>query len=96
MRNNVTMVLERDTKLSDLDRRADDLQHASVNFATSAKKVRNKMWWENLKMKLIIGGILLAILMIIIIVIVCKTSGSGGSESVATAAPVAAVEDGTN
>ena len=69
MRSNVNKVLERDVKLGELDARAENLEAASNSFATSAKRVRKKMWWENLKMKLIIGGVLLAILIVIITII---------------------------
>lgn len=81
MRDNVTKVMERDTKLSELDARAENLQHASVNFATSAKRVRKKMWWENLKWKLIIGGVVIGILIIIVTIIVVETSGDGGDKN---------------
>ena len=75
MRSNVNKVLERDVKLGELDARAENLEAASNSFATSAKRVRKKMWWENLKMKLIIGGVLLAILIIIITIIAVKVRG---------------------
>lgn len=74
MRDNVNKVLERDVKLGELDARAENLEAASNSFATSAKRVRKKMWWENLKMKLIIGGVVLAILIIIITIIAVKVN----------------------
>ena len=74
MRDNVNKVLERDVKLGELDARAENLEAASNSFATSAKRVRKKMWWENLKMKLIIGGVVLAVLIIIITIIAVKVS----------------------
>ena len=76
MRSNVNKVLERDVKLGELDARAENLEAASNSFATSAKRVRKKMWWENLKMKLIIGGVILAILIIIITIIAVKVCDS--------------------
>merc|ERR1711944_52491 len=66
MRENVEKVMERDQKLSDLDDRATQLADSGLQFSRSAKKVRRKYWWENLKMKLIIGGVDLVILIIII------------------------------
>ena len=75
MRNNVEKVLERDVKLSDLDRRADDLNAASVHFATSSKKLKKKMWWENLKWQLIVGGGVLAAIIIIVTVLYLELSG---------------------
>ena len=41
-RNNVSKVMERDGKLSDLDTRASNLENAAVNFTTSSKRLRKK------------------------------------------------------
>merc|ERR1712018_713134 len=75
MRENVKKVMERDQKLSDLDDRATQLADSGLQFSRSAKKVRRKYYWENLKMKLIIGGVAVVILIIVIVVIVEKTKG---------------------
>ncbi|XP_064291999.1 synaptobrevin-1-like [Plodia interpunctella] len=84
MRVNVEKVLERDQKLSDLDNRADALQHGAAQFEQQAGKLKKKMWWQNFKMMLIIGAIGGIVL---IIIIVWAISGSG-SNSNANAAPV--------
>lgn len=76
MRVNVEKVLERDQKLSELDNRADALQHGAAQFEQQAGKLKRKYWWQNLKMMLIIGAIG-AVLLIIIIV----WATSGGSSS---------------
>merc|ERR1712126_65907 len=52
MRENVEKVMERDQKLSDLDDRSTQLADSGLQFSRSAKKVRRKYWWENLKIKL--------------------------------------------
>lgn len=44
----------------------DDLQNSSLQFKRGANKVRKQMWWKDLKLKLIIGGIAALILIIII------------------------------
>lgn len=49
MRQNMDKVLERDTKLSELDNRADALQMGASQFETSAGKLKRKMWWQNCK-----------------------------------------------
>merc|ERR1711981_1169281 len=81
MKNNVTKMMEREEKLNDLDRRADNLQNSSIQFASTSRRLKKKMWWENMKMKLVIGGVLVAILLIIIIVIVVETKPSGGDNN---------------
>ncbi|XP_062867024.1 vesicle associated membrane protein 1a [Trichomycterus rosablanca] len=61
MRVNVDKVLERDQKLSELDDRADALQAGASQFESSAAKLKNKYWWKNAKMMIIMGimGVLL-------------------------------------
>ncbi|XP_037297247.1 synaptobrevin-1-like [Manduca sexta] len=76
MRVNVEKVLERDQKLSELDNRADALQHGAAQFEQQAGKLKRKYWWQNLKMMLIIGAIGVILL---IIIIVWATSGSSGA-----------------
>merc|ERR1712119_265938 len=67
MRVNVEKVLERDSKLSELDQRADNLQDGAAQFQTQATKLKRKYWWQNMKMMMIIGVIALIILIIIIV-----------------------------
>lgn len=74
MRVNVEKVLERDQKISELDRRADDLQEGASQFQQHAVKLKRKYWWENIKMWIIIGVILLAV---VIIVVVTQTAKDG-------------------
>ena len=53
MRMNVDKVLERDSKLSQLDDRADALQMGASQFEQSAGALKRKYWWKNLKVWLI-------------------------------------------
>lgn len=66
MRVNVEKVLERDQKLTELDQRADALQHGASQFEQQAGKLKRKQWWANMKMMLIMG-VIGAVLLIIII-----------------------------
>ncbi|MBN3300651.1 vesicle-associated membrane protein 2 [Amia ocellicauda] len=70
MRMNMEKVMERDTKLSELDDRADALQAGASQFETSAAKLKRKNWWKNCKMMIILGGVC-AVILIIIIVYFC-------------------------
>ena len=67
MRVNVEKVLERDQKISELDRRADDLQEGASQFQQQAVKLKRKYWWENIKMWLIIGVVLMVIIIIVVV-----------------------------
>ncbi|XP_030267431.1 vesicle-associated membrane protein 2-like isoform X1 [Sparus aurata] len=57
MRVNVDKVLERDQKLSELDDRADALQAGASQFESSAAKLKNKYWWKNCKMMIMMAVI---------------------------------------
>ena len=52
-------VLERDSKLTELDTRADALQAGAAQFETNATSLQRKFWWQNMKMNLIIGGVII-------------------------------------
>merc|ERR1712127_616303 len=62
MRNNIDKVLERDSKLSDLDNRASNLEANSSMFQQSSRRLRKKYWWQNMKMKIWLGGCSVVIL----------------------------------
>ncbi|CAH0397457.1 unnamed protein product [Chilo suppressalis] len=85
MRVNVEKVLERDQKLSELDNRADALQHGAAQFEQQAGKLKRKYWWQNLKMMLIIGAI--GVILLIIIIVYAIPSGSSTSPPPVTEAP---------
>ena len=72
MKNNVDKIMEREGKLSHLEERADQLQAGTEQFHRAAVKIKRKQWWENMKMKLIIGVV---IAVIIIIIIIAASSG---------------------
>merc|ERR1711942_433752 len=69
MRNNIDKVLERDSKLNDLDYRASNLEASSSMFQQSSRRLRKKYWWQNLKMKLWLGGCSILIILVIILII---------------------------
>jgi t-SNARE complex subunit (syntaxin) len=86
MRVNVEKVLERDQKLSELDDRAGALQAGAQQFESTATRLKRKYWWKNLKMWLILIGVILVII-IIIIVYVVSTQSSGSSTPAPPHAP---------
>lgn len=70
MKSNVIKVLERDQKLSELDDRAEALQQGAKIFEETGTKLKQKQWWADKKMTIILCGVCLALL-IIIIMFVC-------------------------
>ena len=66
MQDNVNIALQNCVKLESIEAAAEELQQQAGVFKRSANELKNKMWWKNMKMKLIIGFIVVAILAIII------------------------------
>eukprot|EP00095_Tigriopus_kingsejongensis_P012536 snap_masked-scaffold262_size232883-processed-gene-0.10 protein:Tk12536 transcript:snap_masked-scaffold262_size232883-processed-gene-0.10-mRNA-1 annotation:"Synaptobrevin-1" len=67
MKANVDKVLERDGKLGQLEERADRLQEGTEQFHRSAVRIKRKQFWENMKMKIIIGVVISVIVLAILI-----------------------------
>ena len=65
LHTNVEAVLERDSKLSALEERADALQDGSAQFEKRAASLKNKFWLENLK-SMIAGGVIGLLLLFMI------------------------------
>lgn len=78
MQQNIEVALANCVKLEDIEKNAEELQLMAGIFRVDAKKLRSKMWWKEMKMKLIIAFIILAILGIIIGVIVGMSQQNSG------------------
>lgn len=86
MTENIGKIIERGERLDILVDKTEDLSRSSESFARSAKKVKNKMWWQNKKMCLILSCVLFIILAIITIIVLyevgafkAKSSSSSGN-----------------
>ena len=80
MRVNMEKVAGRYQNLSELDRRADALQEGGSQFQHQSVKHKRNYWWENIKMWLIIG----VVLIVIIVIVVVSTIGTGTGSPTAT------------
>ena len=66
MQENIDIALQNCVKLESIEKAAEELQQDAALFRRGATDLRKKMWWKNIKMKLIIGFIFLAVLGIVI------------------------------
>ncbi|XP_023346804.1 vesicle-associated membrane protein 2 [Eurytemora carolleeae] len=66
MRTNMTRILEREGKLGELELRADQLQTDSQQFQQTGVKLKRQFYWENMKMKILIGSCVVLVIIIII------------------------------
>jgi hypothetical protein len=78
MQDNINIALQNCVKLESIEATSEELQQQAGIFKKSANDLKNKMWWKNMKMKLIIGFIVLAILGIIIGVSVAYSQQNKG------------------
>lgn len=99
MGENVQRIIARGENLQDLDDRANNLTANANEFQRTSRTLKRKMWWQNLKMMLVLGLIVIVVIVIIIVAAVGVPSGGGssGGSTVATlptASPSKAVEVG--
>lgn len=66
MQENIEIALQNCVKLDTLERQAEELAQASNIFKDTTRKLRSKLWWKNMQMRIIIGLIIFVILGIII------------------------------
>jgi large-conductance mechanosensitive channel len=62
MTNNVHKILSNTEDLEKLQNSTEDLRNRSETFKNNSKKLKYQMWWNNVKMYLIIAFIILLIL----------------------------------
>ncbi|KAI8339374.1 synaptobrevin-domain-containing protein [Chlamydoabsidia padenii] len=66
MQENIDKVMQRGERLDDLRGKTEDLQSTAGHFRRGANQVRKRMWWKDLKWKIIIAVTIIVILGIII------------------------------
>ena len=67
-------VLERGERIEVIVDKTEDLQSQADQFRRQGRDLRNKMWWQNMKMKLLIAAAVL-LLIIVIFSSICFTGG---------------------
>jgi vesicle-associated membrane protein 4 len=73
MKEAIDEVMKRDELLSEIEEKAEHLGNAAQYFKKDAKKVERRMWWKDMKLRLIIAFIVLVIIAGIIIGVVQST-----------------------
>lgn len=77
MRANIDQVLDRQVKIDVLVGQTEDLRNQAADFRGTSDQIRRKMWYQNMKIKLIIFAILIVIILIIVLS-VCGGFNCGG------------------
>lgn len=71
MRQNIEMVMDRGEKIDILVEKAHDLQNEAGLYRENGRAIKRKMWWQDMKIKITVIGILILILVLIIWTSVC-------------------------
>ncbi|XP_009618936.1 vesicle-associated membrane protein 721 [Nicotiana tabacum] len=67
MMENIEKVLDRGEKIELLVDKTENLHHQAQDFRNTGTQIRRKMWLQNMKVKLIVLGILIALILIIVL-----------------------------
>ncbi|XP_004506588.1 vesicle-associated membrane protein 721-like [Cicer arietinum] len=67
MLENIDKVLDRGVKMEDLVDKTDNLRSQAQDFRHNGTQLRRKMWYQNMKIKLIVLAIIIALILIIVL-----------------------------
>lgn len=73
MHENITIALDNTLKIDDISLKTQELENDTRIFRGTAKDLRNRMWWKNVKMIAAIVAVCLTLLAIIITVAVLSS-----------------------
>ncbi|KAL1920547.1 uncharacterized protein VTP21DRAFT_924 [Calcarisporiella thermophila] len=65
--------MERGERLDDLRGKTEDLSSTATHFRRGANQVRKRMWWKDMKMRLLIIAAIIILLIVIIVPIVVQS-----------------------
>jgi len=75
MQSNINKIVQNTADLESLQIKSEQMKDSSAQFKKSATELKKTMWWQNLKIKIIIGLVIGAILLIIILSITLPLVG---------------------
>jgi vesicle-associated membrane protein 4 len=76
MKDNISKVLERGEKLTDLQDKSEELVGSATTFRVTSRRMARKAWWQQFRIKLFIAALVLLLVSVIIIVIVLRSRPS--------------------
>ncbi|XP_073303498.1 vesicle-associated membrane protein 724-like [Primulina huaijiensis] len=65
MRENIDKTIQRGAAIDDLSNKAEDLRDNAKEFKKRGEQIKRKMWYQNMKIKLVVFGILILLALII-------------------------------
>jgi len=67
--DNIDKVLERGERIDTLVEKTDTLKFHAGQFQKQGTMLRRRLWWDNMKMKAIFGGVVLLVILVIVLII---------------------------
>ncbi|CEM33425.1 unnamed protein product [Vitrella brassicaformis CCMP3155] len=74
MQENVKKILESHANIESLEQKTDNLRTSAQQFQRNAVDLRRMMWWRNIKVKIILALVILAIALYILLPIIMHAS----------------------
>lgn len=87
MRENINKVNERGENLDSLQNKTDNLAVSAQGFRRGANQVRKRMWWKDVKMRVVIILAIVALLCVIIIPAAVTTSDDNKDKNSSGSSP---------
>lgn len=75
MVENIEKVLERGERIELLVDKTDNLKFQAEKFQRAGRQLRNKFWWQNCRMKIILASVVI-LLAVVIFLLVCFSGGN--------------------
>ena len=75
MAKNIADMTDNISKADEIEGQTADMMNHAQEFRKASTNLKRTMWWKNMKIWLIIGGVAAIILIIIIIIIIISCSG---------------------
>ncbi|XP_046808945.1 vesicle-associated membrane protein 8-like [Lucilia cuprina] len=66
LQENVNLAIKREDNLKDLTKISNDLENNAEQFKTTTDKVKRKVWWKQMKTKLVFVGLVVILLLVLI------------------------------
>ncbi len=66
MHENITKALENQVRLESIELESQELMQSAGIFSEKSKQLKNKMWWKNMRMKIMVGAFVLVVIGLII------------------------------
>jgi predicted membrane-bound mannosyltransferase len=76
MQNNINAVLKNQDNLETLLESSSNMRDDAATFQRSAVRAKNKFWWQNIRLMIAVGVLLIVLVAVIVVPIVVKGSNA--------------------